>query len=99
MGVGGTQGRGGGSGDETNEEAEQMPGLLKRPGECDECDECGQSVKPPLKSQYYLQDILWWPQGAWAKIKTGVGKGPGRPRGRVTPARFYFFILYFFFSE
>lgn len=28
-----------------------------------ECDECGQSVKPPLKSQYYLQDILWCLRG------------------------------------
>lgn len=35
-----------------------------------ECDECGQSVKPPLKSQYYLQDILWCLQGL-DKDKTG----------------------------
>lgn len=28
-----------------------------------ECDECGQSVKPPLKSQYYFQDILWCLRG------------------------------------
>ncbi len=34
-----------------NKEAEQMPGQLKGPGEC---DECGQSVKPPLESQYYF---------------------------------------------
>lgn len=35
-------------------------GAIKATGEC---DECGQSVKPPLKSQYYLQDILWCLQG------------------------------------
>lgn len=34
-----------------SEEAEQMPGQLKGPWEC---DECGQSVKPPLESQYYF---------------------------------------------
>lgn len=34
-----------------SKEAEQMPGQLKGPWEC---DECGQSVKPPLESQYYF---------------------------------------------
>lgn len=47
-----------------------------------ECDECGQSVKPPLKSQYYLQDILWCLQGL-DKDKTGrVGPGGSRGSGR-----------------
>lgn len=45
-----------------------------------ECDECGQSVKPPLKSQYYLQDILWCLRGL-DKDKTGwvgrLGEGQG----------------------
>ena len=41
-----------------------------------ECDECGQSVKPPLKSQYYLQDILWCLQGL-DKDKTGWVGGLG----------------------
>lgn len=47
-----------------------------------ECDECGQSVKPPLKSQYYLQDILWCLQGL-DKDKSGRGGsgGLGRDKG------------------
>lgn len=45
-----------------------------------ECDECGQSVKPPLKSQYYLQDILWCLQGL-DKDKTGWVGGLGEGRG------------------
>lgn len=45
-----------------SKEAEQMPGQLKGPGEC---DECGQSVKPPLESQYYFQDIRLSPGGGW----------------------------------
>lgn len=50
-----------------------------------ECDECGQSVKPPLKSQYYLQDILWCLQGL-DKDKSGReglggSGGLGRDKG------------------
>lgn len=47
-------------------------GAIKATGEC---DECGQSVKPPPKSQYYLQDILWCLRGL-DKDKTGR-EGPG----------------------
>lgn len=50
-GGGGWGGDGGGERGGGSEEAEQMPGQLKGPWEC---DECGQSVKPPLESQYYF---------------------------------------------
>lgn len=42
--------------------------------------ECGQSVKPPPKSQYYLQDILWCLQGL-DKDKTGWVGGLGEGQG------------------
>lgn len=51
-------------------------GAIKATGEC---DECGQSVKPPPKSQYYLQDILWCLRGL-DKDKTGREGGAGLGR-------------------
>lgn len=63
------------------EEERMSGGLRQRGSQADaraikatgECDECGQSVKPPLKSQYYLQDILWCLQGL-DKDKMGGGR-------------------------
>ena len=51
-------------------------GAIKATGEC---DECGQSVKPPLKSQYYLQDILRCLRGL---DKDKMGRGGERRRRR-----------------
>lgn len=49
-----------------------------------ECDECGQSVKPPLKSQYYLQDILWCLRGLYRDKMGRRGPGGGEEeRGEV----------------
>lgn len=82
------RGRGGGEGGEGRREV----GVRQRGSQADaraikatgECDECGQSVKPPLKSQYYFEDILWCLRGLYKDKmgREGGGQGVEEERGK-----------------